>query len=146
MLAGIFFLVGAVLLAVSCILLYAAAVFRKFPDRTARAAGLLAGTKHKKNVTVHGRHLSDTMFLKHLTKGTYAYTVNGKHYALRNFTVGTPKEVERAVAVRYLKRFPRIAYLEDGVSDGGDFLLWGVLLLVAAAGSVVLAVCISIGI
>ena len=144
MLSAIFFLLGAVLLTASAVLLYAAYVFRKRPGATARAAGLLAGAEHRKNVTARGRRFSDTMFLKHLTNGTYVYTVGGRSYALRSLKVGTPKELDRAVSVRYLKRLPRIAYLEDGVSDG-DFLLWGVLLLVAAVGAVILAVCLLLG-
>ena len=84
-----------------------------------RTPASLKATKHKKNVTIYGRVPGEgrkRMFFKDMTRGTYAYTVNGKTYKRRVTNVlTTPRQMPYLTSAFYIKKFPRISYLKEDV-------------------------------
>ena len=71
-----------------------------------------------------------SIFIKHLTKARYVYTVNGVEYSIRNEHFGTKRQTPRFIPVVYIKRFPRFAYIDE-IGGFGDIIygLWGIVLL-----------------
>ena len=104
---------------------------------TAKTAGILRETDYKQNVTLRGPR-GKSIFLRHLTKARYIYTVNGVEYGIRGEHYGTKRQTPRFVPVVYVKRFPRFAYMDDigSFSDiryglwGGILVAWGLSLAV----------------
>lgn len=98
-------------------------------QNTAKTAGSLRETDHRKNVTVHAKRRS--YFIKNLTKALYIYSVNGVEYGIREEFFRTKRQTPRVVPVVYHKKFPRFAYLDE-IGSFSDFIygLKGILLLV----------------
>ena len=95
--------------------------------RTAKTAGILREANYKQNVTRHytrGR----SIFIKHLTKARYVYTVDGVEYSLRTEHFGTKRQTPKFVPVVYIKRFPRFAYIDE-ITGAPMYGLWGMILL-----------------
>ena len=111
-------------------------IFSRRPKSTAKTGAILREATHKKNVTVRSRRGS--MFIKHLTKALYIYTVDGVEYGIRGEFHATKRQTPRFVPVVYVKRFPRFAYMDDigSFSDiryglwGGILVAWGLSLAV----------------
>ncbi len=115
-------------LGIAGLLFWVQFTFSRRPKNTAKTAGILRETDHKKNVTVGIRR---PVFVKNLTKARYIYTVNGVEYGIRyTFYLTTKKQTPKFVPVVYHKRFPRFAYV-DVLGSFGDILygLWGIVLL-----------------
>ena len=95
----------------------------------AKTAGILRETDYKQNVTIHGTR-GKSIFLKHLTKARYVYTVDGVEYSLRAEHYGTKRQTPKFVPVVYIKRFPRFAYIDELFGGFGLTLygLWGMIL------------------
>ena len=135
--AFVMILRALIFLAAPCCLCLAVLFFRiqfTFSYRkknTARTAGILRETNHKKNVSVGIRR---PMFVKDLTKARYVYTVNGVEYALRHtFYFTTKRQTPKFVPVVYNKRCPRFAYVDHlGIGDS-VYGLWGVVFLAIGA-------------
>lgn len=111
-------------------------IFSRRPKSTAKTGAILREATHKKNVTVRSRRGS--MFIKHLTKALYIYTVDGVEYGIRGEFHATKRQTPKFVPVVYVKRFPRFAYMDDigSFSDiryglwGGILVAWGLSLAV----------------
>ena len=111
--------------------------FSRRPKSTAKTAGILRETDYRQNVTLRGPR-GKSIFLRHLTKARYVYTVNGVEYSIRNEHFGTKRQTPKFVPVVYIKRFPRFAYMDDigSFSDiryglwGGILVAWGLSLAV----------------
>ncbi len=103
--------------------------FSRRKKNTAKTAGILRETDYKQNVTRHGLR-GRSIFIKHLTKARYVYTVNGVEYSIRNEHFGTKRQTPRFIPVVYIKRFPRFAYIDE-IGGFGDIIygLWGIVLL-----------------
>ena len=112
-------------------------IFSRRPKSTAKTAGILRETDYRKNVTLHGPR-GKSLFLRHLTKARYIYTVNGVEYGIRGEFHATKRQTPRFVPVVYVKRFPRFAYMDNigSFSDiryglwGGILVAWGLSLAV----------------
>jgi hypothetical protein len=104
--------------------------FSRRPQNTAKTAGILRETDYRKNVTLHGPR-GKSIFLRHLTKARYIYTVNGVEYGIRGEHYGTKRQTPKFVPVVYIKRFPRFAYIDEIIGGFGDILygLWGMVFL-----------------
>ena len=98
--------------------------------RTAKTAGILRETDYRQNVTIHGTR-GRSIFVKHLTKARYVYTVDGAEYSIRGEHYGTKRQTPKFVPVVYIKRFPRFAYVDEIIGGFGVTLygLWGMILL-----------------
>ena len=108
--------------------------FSRRPKSTAKTAGILRETDYRQNVTLRGPR-GKSIFLKHLTKARYIYTVNGVEYSIRGEHYGTKRQTPKFVPVVYIKRFPRFAYIDEIIGGFGDILygLWGMVLLAIGA-------------
>ena len=95
--------------------------------RTAKTAGILRETSYKQNVTIRGTR-GRSMFVKHLTKARYVYTIDGTEYSLRTEHFGTKRQTPKFVPVVYIKRFPRFAYIDE-IAGEPMYGLWGMILL-----------------
>ena len=111
--------------------------FSRRKKNTAKTAGILRETDYRQNVTLRGPR-GKSIFLRHLTKARYIYTVNGVEYGIRGEHYGTKRQTPKFVPVVYIKRFPRFAYMDDigSFSDiryglwGGILVAWGLSLAV----------------
>ena len=103
--------------------------FSRRSKSTAKTAGVLREADYKQNITRHGLR-GRSIFIKHLTKARYIYTVNGVEYSIRNEHFGTKRQTPRFIPVVYIKRFPRFAYIDE-IGGFGDIIygLWGIVLL-----------------
>ena len=108
--------------------------FSRRKKNTAKTAGILREADYKQNVTRHGLR-GRSIFIKHLTKARYIYTVNGVEYGIRGEHYGTKRQTPKFVPVVYIKRFPRFAYIDEIIGGFGDILygLWGMVLLAIGA-------------
>jgi hypothetical protein len=108
--------------------------FSRRKKNTAKTAGILRETDYKQNVTLRGPR-GKSIFLRHLTKARYIYTVNGVEYGIRGEHYGTKRQTPRFVPVVYVKRFPRFAYIDEIIGGFGDILygLWGMVFLAIGA-------------
>ncbi len=114
----IFFVIGALLLALTAWLTTAAVIFAFCPKKTAKIGAVLESVEYKKNVTVRtDRRRHRSRFYKHASRGRYVYTVAGKRHVLRSeFHWGsTPRQVPKFVSVVYVKRCPRMAYIASDI-------------------------------
>lgn len=122
MLAGIIFIgIAILLLLFACIFATAYYAMERKQDKTGKAMGRLQDTKHKKDVTIYGKSLDrgwTKIFIRHLTKGVYLYTVHGKTYKIRDTHFGTPRQMPQIVSVVYPKAFPKLAYIDPLTSLG----------------------------
>lgn len=121
--AMVLIVIGILLLAIAAMFAAVYFTFEKAPDKTARVMGWLKDTTHKKDVTVYGKNapyspIITTSFVKNMTKGVYVYTVGDKSYKVRDTSFGTPRQMQKNVSVIYLKKFPRVAYIDRLGSDG----------------------------
>ena len=118
-------------------------IFSHCPKSVVRTGATLQKVKQKNDVTLYGkehlgRGLPKAMHIKHLSKGVYLYRVNGRFYRIRDWHVGTARQMSRIVSVVYWKRFPRIAYLDTGI--GPFFELRALLLAFAGIAPIILGV------
>ena len=123
----LFFIAAPACLALAGLLFWVQFTFSRRPKNTAKTAGILREANHKQNVTLHGTR-GRSMFVKHLTKARYVYTVDGVEYSIRGEHFGTKRQTPKFVPVVYIKRFPRFAYIDEPY-DFGD-ILYGVMGLV----------------
>ncbi len=138
---GICFLIlGGVLLLISGLYFGAYLIFEKLPHETDRALGKLCNRKYKKDVAVWtGLQKYDgppriAFTIKHLTKSKYLYSVNNKLYiCVFNFW-RKPHKVPNNSWVIYLKKFPRISYLDNDENYIGafDFVVKAIIFFVIA--------------
>lgn len=113
-------------------------LFVKCPKKTKKTGAILQDAAQKDNVRVGIRR---PVFVKHLTKAVYAYTVEGKTYYIKNTHYHTTKrQTPKFVPVVYIKTSPRYASIDDLVSVGemeyvfrGGVLLFCAMLLVFVA-------------
>ena len=132
MLIGILFLLGgAVCLVTGVVFLVVAYIFHRRPELTSKTGADLMEATYKENVTRYGRRGS-TLFLRHLTKAIYVFTVRGKDYTVRDEHYGTRKQTPRIIPIVYITKFPCFHYKNDGIAD--DMHLLFSLVLVTVAG------------
>ena len=122
LLAGVLFLFGALLL------FYLQFVFDRRPEKVGKTFGYRRGAKQKDNVILWGGRTTKSLFIRHLTKASYRYTVNEKEYRIRHEQIGTKKETPRTVPILYWKRFPCFAYISISFSSP-MFSLWACVVL-----------------
>ena len=99
--------------------------FSRRPKSIAKTAGILRETDYKQNVTrryTRGR----SIFIKHLTKARYVYTVDGVEYSIRGEHFGTKRQTPKFVPVVYIKRFPRFAYIDE-IAGEPMYGIWGMI-------------------
>ena len=127
------FLIAVLILALLCIAasvvcLTSYLIFEKFPNLTGKIGATLKDTRHKKNVTFRtGR---EKFFVKDVTKALYAYTVNGKVYPVKmTHLFCTKKQAPYMIPIVYIKKFPRIRYvnLSESFSEI-TYLIYGIIL------------------
>ena len=120
-LAVLFFVIGALSFAVGGVYFYLYRTFEGKSDRIGKSTGLLRRTKYEKDVAVYGRRSFTgpvtVTFLKHRSRSVYEYTVNGKTYWIRYEEYVTSRQMPWCVPVVYLKRFPKIAYVNTEVNS-----------------------------
>lgn len=92
-------------------------VFEHKRENVGKTKGVLLDLKHKKNVTLYesnGRYVwRKSGFVKHLTNTKYKYAVDGREYKIKEAFIGTPRQTPKMVCIKYLKAFPRFAYIDD---------------------------------
>ena len=131
------FIAAPACLALAGLLFWVQFTFSRRPKSIAKTAGILRETDYKQNVTrryTRGR----SIFIKHLTKARYVYTVDGVEYSLRTEHFGTKRQTARFVPVVYIKRFPRFAYIDE-IAGEPMYGIWGMIPLF-------LGVALSVGI
>ena len=106
------FIAAPACLALAGLLFWVQFTFSRRPKSTAKTAGILREATYKQNVTRHGTR-GRSIFLRHLTKARYVYTVDGVEYSLRTEHLGTKRQTPKFVPVIYIKRFPRFAYIDE---------------------------------
>lgn len=124
-LRALLFLSAPACLGIAGLLFWVQFTFSHRPKSIAKTAGILRETSYKQNVTRHytrGR----SIFIKHLTKARYVYTVDGVEYSLRNEHFGTKRQTPKFVPVVYIKRFPRFAYIDE-ITGAPMYGLWGMI-------------------
>ena len=112
-------------LGIAGLLFWVQFTFSRRPKSIAKTAGILRETDYKQNVTrryTRGR----SIFIKHLTKARYVYTVDGVEYSLRTEHFGTKRQTARFVPVVYIKRFPRFAYIDE-IAGEPMYGIWGMI-------------------
>ena len=109
-------------------------IFEKEPKKTKKVGAILQDAEQKNNVRVGGYRGTRAVFVKHMTKAVYAYTVDEKVYYIRATHYGTTKrQTPRFVPVVYIKTNPRYAYIDDLTSSGElEYVLYGGVLLFCA--------------
>ena len=120
------------LLACGCFLLHY--VFEHQKKATKRCIAFLQTVKHQKDKPVYGVSrgtgiIRREMTLKHWSRGTYEYAVNGKQYRIRYSGAVTARQLPRTITVQYLCRFPKIALVTE-VGAVLSFGLCGFLCLI----------------
>ncbi len=100
-------------------LLYRMFVYNK--NTIDKVTASLIDVKHKKNVPVYGRRffrrpIRVMMKIKNYSKGKYEYHINQKRYTIQYVGYVTSKQMPKFVSVVYVKRFPKIAYVETDVN------------------------------
>ena len=123
----LFFIAAPACLGIAGLLFWMQFTFSRRPKSIAKTAGILRETSYKQNVTRHytrGR----SIFIKHLTKARYVYTVDGVEYSLRTEHFGTKRQTPKFVPVVYIKRFPRFAYINE-IAGEPMYGIWGMILL-----------------
>ena len=73
------FIAAPACLSIAGLLFWVQFTFSRRPKNTAKTAGILREANHKQNVTLHGTR-GRSMFVKHLTKARYVYTIDGTEY------------------------------------------------------------------
>lgn len=102
-------------------------VFAKRPQYTEKTVGYLKNVKHQRDVRMGGgRYGGRELYVKHLSHGTYFYYVNNKTYRIKDMHVGTPKQMQRRVSVRYLKSCPFLSYIDGNMKM---FSIYALLIL-----------------
>jgi len=125
-------LLGVAFLLIATLFFYVQYVFDRRPEQTGKAFGYRRGAKQKDNVIVYGGRPTQRLFLRHLTKAAYLYTVNEKDYRIREEYIQPKKETPRTVQVVYWKRFPRFSYILSETSVL-TYSLWAWVILFWAA-------------
>ena len=133
----LFFIAAPACLALAGLLFWVQFTFSRRPKSIAKTAGILREATHKQNVTLHGTR-GRSMFVKHLTKARYVYTVDGVEYSIRGEHFGTKRQTPKFVPVVYIKRFPRFAYIDE-IAGEPMYGIWGMIPLF-------LGVALSVGI
>jgi hypothetical protein len=119
--------ISVICLFISIINLSAYTIFERFPHLTAKIGATLQDTIHKKNVRLRTKNSS--FFVKDLTKGLYVYYVNGKYYKVKETHLFcTEKQAPYMIPIVYIKRFPRLRYINTiGSFSKTEFLINGLL-------------------
>jgi hypothetical protein len=104
-------------------------IFEKHPKKTKKVGAILQDAVQKDNVRVGGYRGTRSLFVKHLTKAVYAYTVEGKTYYIKTtHYLTTKRQTPKFVPVVYLTTHPKYAYIDDLTSSGEmEYLLYGIL-------------------
>lgn len=105
--------------------LWAYIIFEKYPKKTKKVGSILQDAVQKNNVRVGIRH---PVFVKHMTKAVYAYTVEGKLYYIKTtHYLTTKRQTPKFVPVVYITTHPGYAYIDDLTSSGEmEYLLFGI--------------------
>ena len=119
------FIAAPACLALAGLLFWVQFTFSRRPKSTAKTAGILRETSYKQNVTIRGTR-GRSMFVKHLTKARYVYTIDGVEYSIRGEHFGTKRQTPKFVPVVYIKRFPRFAYVDE-IAGEPMYGLWGMI-------------------
>lgn len=109
--------IGVICLLLALAFVTVSIIFERHTDKTSKTYAVLKTVKHKKNVTLYEstpltQRWYPSMFIKHLTKGTYIYTVGNKQYKIRRSTIGKPKQLSSTATVVYLKKLPCFSYID----------------------------------
>lgn len=122
MISVVSFSLSIISLCVSIVLLVFNHIFEHRKDLLGRTGASLRKTDYKKNVPVYGKNhprgpLRVVMIIKHVSKSVYEYTVNGKKYKIRYTEYVRGREMPYMVTVIYLKRLPKIAYVDTDTNS-----------------------------
>ena len=110
--------------------IWACVIFDKYPKKIRKVGAILQDAEQKDNVRIRTGRLR-SVFVKHMTKAVYAYTVEGQVYyikATRYLT--TKRQTPKFVPVVYIITHPKFAYIDElGASTDLEYLLYGILYL-----------------
>ena len=102
-------------------------IFHFMPHLTDKIGATVVYKKHKKDVVIRSRRRKTVV--DHVTKGIYEYKVGEKYYYKRYthyFT--TYNQTPYMVPIVYLKKFPKISYVNSDTSLGDlYFMIWGMV-------------------
>lgn len=112
-------LLGKILIGIGCFLFLLSTAFftvsiilNHFSMQTGRTRAVVKNQKHRKNVALYMQRFykappTRVGTIKHLTRGTYEYTVGQKTYTIRENFIGTPRQAPIFITVVYLKKVSR---------------------------------------
>lgn len=144
-------LLGKTLIGIGCFLFLLSTAFftvsiilNHFSMQTGRTRAVVKNQKHRKNVALYMQRFykappTRVGTIKHLTRGTYEYTVGQKTYTIRENFIGTPRQAPIFITVVYLKKFPGIAYISGETSLSN--LRYLPVAVGALAGSAAMLIC-----
>ena len=120
--ATVCFAIGGGALIISALFFVLHLIFEYNPERLGKSRGFLKSTKQKSNVSVYERSSPKapqrlTMIIKNLSKSVYEYEVNGRKYRVRYTDPVKASQMPITATVVYLKRFPRISYVETDTNS-----------------------------
>ena len=101
-------------------------VFHFMPHLTDKTGATVVAKKHKRDVVIRTRRGPDIK-VDHVTKGMYEYKVGEKYY-YKKYThyYTTFKQAPYMIPIIYIKRFPKISYVNLDTSLGDiSYLIWG---------------------
>ena len=127
---------GGLLLTISGALFAIYIIFERSPRLTGRTGSTLVETRYKAKKTFWGKGSHVTA--KDVTLGYYTYKVNGKTYRKKNTEYFTkPKQMPYSIPIVYLKRFPRISYVNDHGIGTLAYLIPAILFAACAVSIIV---------
>ena len=131
------FAIGGVSLIASLLLFILHLIFEHKPEKLGKSRGFLKSTKQKNNVPVYERsspkaprHLA--MIIKNRSRSVYEYEVNGRKYRVKYTEPVKASQMPITATVVYLKRFPRISYVETD-TNSHNFGIYAFAALMLAA-------------
>ena len=116
------FAIGSASLITAAVLFILHLVFEHKPENLGKSRGFIKSTRQKNNVPVSERSSPKaprrlTMIIKNLSKSVYEYEVNGRKYRVRYTDPVKASQMPITATVVYLKRFPRISYVETDTNS-----------------------------
>ena len=131
----LFLILGLLILVLSGALLAVYIIFTRYPHLTGKTGSTLVSTKHRDKETVFGQ-LGSRFTVRDITTGFYTYKVGDRTYKKKNKQYFTkPKQMPYSIPIVYLKRFPRISYVND---SGIGALAYLIPAIIFGAGAILL--------
>lgn len=100
--------------------------FENFRGSTGKISAFLIDSTQKNNVNLKVRR-GKSIFVKNLTDSRYQYKVGNKIYRFKNTNYFcTKNQTPKIISIVYIKRFPKIFYIDEIDSVGDlNYLIYG---------------------